>query len=108
MTRAGAALMHIVRETPGKRMELDKRQYMPGNELHFGCPKCGVGNVINFGTSYLSYPIANEFEPVTGYCQECNHEWPLGDVRVNITLTARDAEGNEIAITKPDAEVSPW
>lgn len=71
--------------------DLGKRVYLPGVVIRSKCPECGSPYVKDLGESYLSYPRVGVPYRLTGYCQECNHEWEMGSVVVGLTLTM--AEG---------------
>ena len=69
--------------------ELDKRPYLPGIVIKSKCPKCGEPYEKDMSDDYLSYPRVGTPYELNAYCRndDCGHEWPLGSVVVNLTLT---------------------
>lgn len=67
--------------------ELDKRTYLPGVVIKSKCPECDAPYVKDLENNYLSYPKVGQPYKLTGYCGQCDHEWPLGEVVLNLTIT---------------------
>ena len=79
--RAVAAMEGVVGE-----IDLDKRFYIPGIILRDTCPHCQAPYVRDFSDHYLSYPTTGKPVELTGYCGECEGEWPIGTVTVRVSL----------------------
>lgn len=62
-----------------------KRFHMPGIRLEQPCPKCEAPFVREFAEDYLSDPCVGKPEYAYGYCNKCDHEWPIM-VIVRVTL----------------------
>jgi hypothetical protein len=77
----------MVIEGECKGAHLDKRTYLPGIVIKCKCPKCGALDTTDLSHEYLSYPTVGEPYRVTGYCVSCEHEWYIGSVVVNLTLS---------------------
>lgn len=78
---------NMVIEGECKGAELDKRTYLPGIFIKSKCPKCGAPYEDDLSDSYLSYPKVGKPHKLAAYCGACEHEWTLGSVVVNFTLT---------------------
>lgn len=77
----------LVIEGDCKGAELDKSTYLPGIVIKSKCPNCGAPYTQDMSDNYLSHPKVGEPYELHGYCNSCDHEWPLGSVVLNLTVT---------------------
>lgn len=68
-------------------VDLGKRVALPGIKIHYTCPLCGSSYSRNGENTRLSYPSTNQPYELWGYCPECNHDFVIGKILLNITLT---------------------
>lgn len=65
-----------------------KRCYLPVR-ITDKCFNCGVVRTVDLDSYYVSYPTLNMAEPISFYCENCDHEW---DVNIVISLNIKLAE----------------
>jgi hypothetical protein len=79
-------IARVVYEEPDARdrVELAKRQYMPGYKIVAPCPKCGAECERDMAQHYLSCPVPDEPTTEELWCATCGVDIP---VRVVVRLS---------------------
>jgi hypothetical protein len=67
-------------------VDFGKRISLPGITIKYECPLCGTPYCQDGSERRLTYPSTEQPYELWGYCSQCNHDFVIGKIVLDLTV----------------------